>query len=158
MNGDAWDGLGSFALATGIYARLDGSIDAGLAAGRADATHIKAASARSMVSYDRWEGDPARAAAAATVKSLFALIDAMGAAAAPSAGARAVKARPPLPETRELTERFRRRFGGSDAHTTGPPQQRFRHHHVGSLRNHRSADTGRPQPGTVGDAQNAADQ
>jgi hypothetical protein len=101
----------------------------------------------------------ARAAAAATVKTLFALSDTLGAAAAPNAGARGVDAhRPPLPETRDLIQRFRRRLGGVDAHTTVSPQPRFRHHYVGSLRNRRSADTSRPSRGTVGDAQNPADQ
>lgn len=157
MNDDVWDGLGSFAVATGIYARLDGSTDAELAAGRADTARIAAAGARSMVGYEGWEDDPARVAAAATVKSLSALIDTTGAAAAPGAGARTVSARLPLPETRELTERFRRRFGGTGAQTAGSAQQRFRHHHVGSLRNPRTADAGRPF-GTIGSAQNPADQ
>lgn len=158
MNYGAWDGLGSFALATGIYATLGGSTDAALAAGRADAARIAAASARSIVGYEGWEDDPARVAAAATVKSLSALIDTTGTRSGSDAGATGVSARRSFLGARELTERFRRRFGETDAQTAGSAQQRFRHHHVGSLRNPRPAGGGRPSPGTIGDAQNPDDQ
>lgn len=158
MNDCAWDGLGSFALTTGIYATLDGSTGAGPAAGRADTARIAATGARSMVGYDRWEDDPARATSAATVKTLSALIDTMGTAAAPNAGGKAVNARRSFPDARELTERFRWRFGEIGARTAGSPQPRFRHHHVGSLRNRRTVDSGKPPRGTIGGAQHPADQ
>lgn len=158
MNGNAWDGLGGFAVATGIYVTSDGSRGAAAAAERDEASGIPAAAVRSMVGYDRWEDDPARAAAAATVKALSALSGTTGTGGAPKAGSGGADARPTFPEARELIQRFHRRFGAVDAHTSSAPPPRFRYHHVGSLPDRRSVDEGRPPPGTIGDAQSRADQ
>ncbi|MPZ64195.1 MAG: hypothetical protein GEU83_01260 [Pseudonocardiaceae bacterium] len=158
MNDSAWDGLANFAFVTGIFAAPGRSAGEGPVVRRGDAAHITAVGTKSMVGYKRWEDDPAAATTAAVFRSLSALIDTTAPAGAPDTVSQGAVARRPLPGVRELIQRFRRRFGGVEAHVSGAPQRRFRHHHVGSLPNPRSVDGSSPPLGTIGDAQNPADQ
>jgi hypothetical protein len=86
MAGTAWKGLGTFALAAGVYAmpggaQLDQTIGVpGMKRGQLGDTLLTAG--KSLIAYDEWGKDPARAAGTATFNVVSAVIGTKGAGAA----------------------------------------------------------------------------
>lgn len=83
--GEAWKGLGTFALAIGVYAvpggaRLDQTIGVpGFERGQLGDTLVTAG--KSIIAYDQWSEDPARAAGTATFNIVSAIVGTKGAGA-----------------------------------------------------------------------------